>query len=237
MADEITPALILDHVLYSERDLILTLLTRHHGVVSAIARSARGSRRRFGGALDLFVVFNANLRLKPPGRLSTLSGAEPARQFPGILDDLERLETGQAMLFITRDILRDSPAGKTTFDTVVDCLSQLDEAPTGKSHGALIELCMKLLADISHAPDSFQCPDCHTGFLEKQGAVLFADGVVLCKDCSSDRSDVSVQLSFGENSMKDTTGTEVPTRRESLEFLAALLSNVLGRNYRIPLGD
>ena len=32
-----------------EADLIVTLLAEHHGKVRAVARSARRSRRRFGG--------------------------------------------------------------------------------------------------------------------------------------------------------------------------------------------
>ena len=37
---------------YRESDRIVKLLCAEHGLVSAVARSARASRRRFGGSLD-----------------------------------------------------------------------------------------------------------------------------------------------------------------------------------------
>jgi DNA repair protein RecO (recombination protein O) len=44
---------VLGHVDYAERDRIVRLLTPDLGRISALARNARGSRRRFAGALDL----------------------------------------------------------------------------------------------------------------------------------------------------------------------------------------
>jgi DNA repair protein RecO (recombination protein O) len=58
-------ALVLGTVDYGERDRIVRLLTPEHGRVSALARGARGSRRRFAGSLDLGNRVQALLR---PGR-------------------------------------------------------------------------------------------------------------------------------------------------------------------------
>ena len=44
-----TPAVIVRAVDYGEADRVVTLLTRARGKVSAIARGARKSRRRFAG--------------------------------------------------------------------------------------------------------------------------------------------------------------------------------------------
>ncbi len=50
---------------YRDADRIVRLLTPDHGLISALARSARASRRRFGGALDFGNKLQAILR---PGR-------------------------------------------------------------------------------------------------------------------------------------------------------------------------
>ena len=50
---------------YGERDRIVRLLTPDLGRVSALARGARGSRRRYGGVLDLGARLKVMLR---PGR-------------------------------------------------------------------------------------------------------------------------------------------------------------------------
>ncbi|MFH1467457.1 MAG: DNA repair protein RecO [Pseudomonadota bacterium] len=58
-------ALVLGALDYGERDRIVRLLTPELGRVSALARGARGSQRRFAGAVDLGNRVQAMLR---PGR-------------------------------------------------------------------------------------------------------------------------------------------------------------------------
>ena len=55
-------AVVLRKVVYGEADLVLTLLSRDLGKLSALARGARSSRRRFGAALELFTVSSVELR-------------------------------------------------------------------------------------------------------------------------------------------------------------------------------
>ena len=78
-----SPGLVLDKIPYGDRDLIVTILTRDYGVVSAMARGARGSKRRFAGGLDLFVEIAVGFK---SGRsaLATLVSTEVLGQFPGI---------------------------------------------------------------------------------------------------------------------------------------------------------
>lgn len=58
----LTPAIVLRVMDYGEADSIVTLLTETHGKVSALARGAKKSRKRFGAALGLFGVGEATLR-------------------------------------------------------------------------------------------------------------------------------------------------------------------------------
>ena len=65
-----TPAILLRRISYGDYDLILTLLTLSEGKVSVMAKSAKKSVKRFGGALELFsevkVVFSSGPRRKLP---------------------------------------------------------------------------------------------------------------------------------------------------------------------------
>lgn len=58
----LTPAIVLRVMDYGEADSIVTLLTETHGKVSALARGAKKSRKRFGAALGLFGCGEATLR-------------------------------------------------------------------------------------------------------------------------------------------------------------------------------
>lgn len=225
MDDHLVPGLVLDRVAYGERDLILTLLTRGHGLVSAMARSARGSRRRFGGGLDLFVVYQARLRLRPPPRLSALVGADPIRQFPGILEDLARLEAGQAMLAAARDLLKDAPAPARVFDLAVAHLQRLEQVPPESAHLPLLDLCLGILAEVGHVPAGTRCPAC--GRPLDQGGVLLDGGSIVCAKCGCD---------FGGPDVPPAMfGRDPPRRAEAIAFLTRLMTAALGRPYRIPL--
>ena len=65
-----TPAILLHRTSYGDYDLILTLLTLSEGKVSVMAKSAKKSVKRFGGALELFsqvnVVFSSSAKRQLP---------------------------------------------------------------------------------------------------------------------------------------------------------------------------
>jgi DNA repair protein RecO (recombination protein O) len=91
-----TPAILLRAVDYGESDRVTTLLGRTTGCVSAIARGARKSQRRFGGGLGLCNLGDAVLRERGGAELLTLCA--PRQAEPGIFDFmvtfLEGLDAG-----------------------------------------------------------------------------------------------------------------------------------------------
>jgi DNA repair protein RecO (recombination protein O) len=62
-----TTAIVIGLTAYREADLIVRLLTPDLGRISALARSARRSSRRFGGAIDVGNRIDANLRAPRSG--------------------------------------------------------------------------------------------------------------------------------------------------------------------------
>ena len=75
---------------YGERDRVVTLLSRDRGKLSAFARGARASRRRFGGVLEPFTLVSAELSERG-GDLWGLEDASAERAFGGIRGDLLRI--------------------------------------------------------------------------------------------------------------------------------------------------
>ena len=85
-----TTAILLRRIEYGDADLILTLLARDRGKVTAIAKSAKRSVRRFGGLLDLFCVLDVVCN---PGRgkgLPMLQEASLRQPFHRIRADITR---------------------------------------------------------------------------------------------------------------------------------------------------
>lgn len=231
-----TPALVLDRIPYGEADLILHLLTRDHGIVSALARGARGSRRRFAGGVDLFVV--ADVRFRPAGArssLASLAGSEPVRSFPGLFDALDRLEAGQAMLVLARDLLRDAPAGEATFFRVVEALARLETASPGQTAGEVLALAVALLSDLGHSPADESCPACGETVGASGVVAVAPDGAMLCGRCAPPGAARFSAALLGGAAREGAPADPAPARADVLSLVAALVSGVLGRRWRVRI--
>ncbi|HEX7488511.1 MAG TPA: DNA repair protein RecO, partial [Anaeromyxobacteraceae bacterium] len=80
MADRLKlTGVVLRTVDYGESDRVVTLLTAERGKVSAFARAARASRRRFGGALEHFTLVHAEARERRGAGLLSLESVTVER--------------------------------------------------------------------------------------------------------------------------------------------------------------
>lgn len=171
-------AIVVSRVPYQENDLILGLLCRSGGLVSVVARSARSSRRRFQGMLDFFVVFNAGYA-RGKGGMPVLASAEPVKFFPGILENLDLLETGLALIKTVREMLRDAPPSPSLFDEVVLSFEYLEKADPSLAHMVMLECVLAVAVDLGHVPEGNVCPACGR---PASGFAVSPDGQVLCTD-------------------------------------------------------
>ena len=86
----VTAAILLRSVPYGEADRVVTLLGASTGRLSAMARGARRSLRRFGGGLGLGARGEAILRESPHAELLTLESFDVADGRAGLGADLGR---------------------------------------------------------------------------------------------------------------------------------------------------
>jgi DNA repair protein RecO (recombination protein O) len=175
-------ALVLRSVDYGEADRIVTLLTRRHGKLSALARSARKSRRRFAGALEGFAVVDAELAIGS-GDLARLQSARVMRIFPGVLCDLERMSVAGALLRLGRDLVAERVADEALFEEFVGMLELLERADVIP---AALHLAfeIRLLAITGFAPLLSACGVC--GKVPTAGRAAEFDparGCLVCQAC------------------------------------------------------
>jgi DNA repair protein RecO (recombination protein O) len=97
MPAELSPALLLRATDRGDDDRWLSLLTSEQGRLHALARHARGSKRRFGGSLQPFVLFEAALR-HGSGGLLYLEDARALEHPLGMEAELAQMEA--AWLFL-----------------------------------------------------------------------------------------------------------------------------------------
>jgi DNA repair protein RecO (recombination protein O) len=83
-------AIVLSTLNYGESDRIVSLFTLEHGRLRGFAKSARASRKRFGGQLEPTNRLEVTLSMKEEG-LSRLERIEQSSYYPELREQLESL--------------------------------------------------------------------------------------------------------------------------------------------------
>ncbi|MET0389000.1 MAG: DNA repair protein RecO [Polyangiales bacterium] len=175
-------ALVLRCVDYGEADRIVTLLTREHGRVSAMARAARKSKRRFAGSLEGFAFISVELAFGR-GQLARLVSARVTRSFPRLLGDLARLEAAGALLRLVREVVPERVPDLEVYESVAQLLAALDLAEVPARPLRLVAQA-HLLALTGFAPLLHACVTCGKQPGDGQAAMFDpAQGGVVCRSC------------------------------------------------------
>jgi DNA repair protein RecO (recombination protein O) len=190
MPRTIGEAIVVRVVDYAEADRVATLLLRSQGKVSALARGARRSRKRYGG-LELFACGEATLR-EGRGELWALEDFDVARGFPHLPLEVSRVAQAAYACEVTRELMPPHHAEPAAYDLLRELLSRLDaglaEGPLAPAHLRVFELA--LLDALGFGPVLDRCVAC--------GAALDGDdarseerhldvrrGGVSCEHCSA----------------------------------------------------
>lgn len=186
-----TEALLLRATPYRDADKIVTLFTERLGKVSAVARAARSSRRRFGGTLEPFVHFRASL-VSGSGELFTLRDTEPLQVFSHIVQDLQRVHVAAQGLVLLREVSPAEHAEPGLFASALRFLTFAEHAESFDTT-SLMAFAMHVLTQLGTAPSLSACGRC--GSEAPAGrAVTFhaASGALRCQPCGGAEHRLSV---------------------------------------------
>jgi len=175
-------AIVLRSVDTGEADRVVTFLTRERGKVSAFARGARASRRRFGGSLEPFTLVSAEVRERTASDLLALDSVSPLDAFGGIRGDLARIACAGYAAELARELVRDHEPHEDLFDLLAAYLGALDAGPALPASLRAFELGALRAAGL--APRLDACARCG-GRLSGDRGVRFDPerGGALCAAC------------------------------------------------------
>lgn len=166
-----------------ESDLLVVLYTDVHGRVSAVARGARRSQRRFAGTLSLLVLGRYRLGRRPRGELWGLESAEVVREWTRLASDVVAVAHASYVAELVGGLLPPEAPDPHALEVMVALWDSLAEG--GPSPGALraVELAMLELA--GHRPVIDRCAACGELDLET-GAVFDPErGGAVCRRCAA----------------------------------------------------
>ena len=165
-----------------ESDLLVVLYTDVHGRISAVARGARRSQRRFAGALSLLVLAKWELGRRPRGELWSVESAEVVREWTKLASDVVAVAHASYVAELVGALLPAESPDPHALEVIVALWDSLAEA--GPSPGALRAVELALLEIAGHRPAIDQCAAC--GEVDMSGAVFDpARGGAICRRCAA----------------------------------------------------
>jgi len=153
------PAVVLKLVPYSDTSRIVRLLTRDHGVVSALARGVRRARSRSAVGMDLFALGIVGVRLKSQTDLHTLTSFDLTRAHHGLAADVGRFSAASALAELALKCVP-AAAHAEAFDAVETGLEALDRAAPAEAEAAALAACWRLVTALGFEPVLDRCAVC-----------------------------------------------------------------------------
>ncbi len=174
-----TAAIVLKVTPYSETSKIVRLLTREHGLLSALARGARRAKSATGAGLDLFAVGVAAVRMKPSTDLHNLTNFDLTRAHPHVAADVARFGAASALAELA---LKCAPAEPhpELFERLEEGLDALDRAGESEGETAALAACWRLVGALGFEPALDRCAVCGVP-VEAPVTFSAAQGGALCK--------------------------------------------------------
>jgi DNA repair protein RecO (recombination protein O) len=206
-----TSAIVLRAVSYGESDRVVTLFGRTTGRVSALARGARKSQRRFAGGLGLGSVGEISVRERAGAELLTLESFDVTASHPSFGTDVARMAHAAYVAELVSKLCAPRQVELAVFDWLATFLDLLDAEGASAERLRVFEL--GLLGRLGFGPVVAACAVCGNS-----GAADYRwdpdRGGVVCAGCGR---------------------TGRPMRREVRETLARLAELPLPRAAAEPL--
>ena len=166
-----------------EADRIVTLLTRQHGKVRAVAKGVRRTSSKFGSRLEPFMVVDVQLY---EGRsLDVITQAESLGSYGALIASDYSSYTAATAMVETADKLTESEGSLQQYLLLVGALRSLSR----RGHGASLTLDSYLLRALSMAgwaPSFEDCARC--GVTGPHSAAVVQLGGIVCDDCAPNGS-------------------------------------------------
>ena len=179
-----TPAIVLHSFKYGDTSKIVRLLTRDHGVQSAIAKGAFRPKSSFGARLQFLSQGSAQLYLKQTRDLQTLAGFDLTAQREGLAQDLQRYAAAAALAEL---VLRLSPQERhpEIFDLLARSLDDLERVPGAAVPTVGLAAMWSMVSTLGFAPAVDRCARDGRALAPGSARFSVADGGLLCSACSA----------------------------------------------------
>jgi DNA repair protein RecO (recombination protein O) len=188
-AAEHTHALILRAVDVGESDRIVHLLVPEHGRVTAVAKGARRSTKRFSGTLDLFNHLRVSLHRRRGSAIGRLEQAVLVRHFAPLRSDAARFALACYLLELLDRLAPEGGARRDMQRLFRFALESFEAISTHRPDVALRTILeLRALDALGVRPELRRCVGCGRELADERVGFHVADGGPVCGACAVRRS-------------------------------------------------
>ena len=181
--------IVLKTIKLGEADRIVTIFTRQHGKVRAVAKGIRKTKSRFGARLEPFT--RTDLVIYKGRNLDTITAADIVTSFDEIRSDYAKLLAGVALLDLVEKITPERERAFSTYALLVGGLKALADGRPNVVPSFLV----KLLSISGYHPQLSSCAGC--GEHSVLGAFSPSLGGAICEMCWHEAGD-SIRMGSDE---------------------------------------
>lgn len=231
---------VLRHRELGEADRLITLFTREHGRLRAVARGIRRPRSRKAGHLELLA--RVRLLMARGRELDVITQAEALQLFPHLREDLVLVARGSYLAELVDGFAPEGEANAALYDLLVASLDRLDRGLD--AHAVLRFFELRLLDLAGYRPEFFRCVHCGQAIRPQAQFFKASQGGVLCPDCGRGVREarpisldaLKVLRHYQRSSFDEIEGIRIRSQvREELDHLMeGFMSYLLERGLRSP---
>jgi DNA repair protein RecO (recombination protein O) len=164
-----------------EADRIITMMTKDHGKVRAVAKGVRRTLSKFGGRLE--PTSHLTMLCWQGRELDIVNQVEVLDSFRAVREDLSRVSKAYTLLEVTDQVSQQGHPNPRLYDKLVGALRALNDCDAVLLVPAFL---LKVLEVEGSAPFVDGCVSC--GATEDLVAFDLNEGGVLCQSCRRGRS-------------------------------------------------
>ncbi len=229
-------ALVLHSRELGESDLLLSLYCRQAGRITAIAKGARRSKKRFVNKLEIFSYLTVDFTAKPTNPIAFLHEAELQTSFPALRTSYPTYVAASVIQELLLAGISEGECDSKMFQLSLWALYCLEQEAGKKKIIALFLL--RYLDLLGYRPELRHCGQCRQPpAADKRYTIHPQDGALLCSGCEKTRHCSIIPGTIGMLN----TAQDMPLERlnclkptdasvtETLHALHACCHNVLQR--------
>ncbi len=176
---------VLRRIDLGEKDRILTIYTKEHGKLSAVAKGSRRPGSKLAGASEPFTY--SKLFLAMGKELEVLTQAEIRESFPHTKSEITRIAYAVYMLELVDHFVEDREPNPELFDTLLSCMYVLESGTDPEITARYFEL--QLLSLMGYDPQFDACMRCGREIGRERISFSPALGGIVCGHCGEAPSD------------------------------------------------